>query len=198
MPRPTPSLPAALRTSAVGAVFAVVAALPLLLPDAGASVVERASAADATTRTTSETPAERVQRQAAQQARLAAEQERLAAEQARLAAEQAERERASRAARERDPRAVARALLAELGQADQFSCLEQLWVRESNWDHTATNPSSGAYGIPQALPASKLATAGADWRTNPATQVRWGVDYITDSYGSPCAAWRFWQNNNWY
>ena len=198
MPRPTPSLPAALRTGAVGAVFAVVAALPLLLPDAGAQLVEPASAAAAPSRSTSETPSERVQRQAAQQARLAAEQERLAAEQARAAAEQAERERASRAARERDPRAVARALLAERGQADQFSCLERLWVRESNWDHTATNPSSGAYGIPQALPASKLATAGADWRTNPATQVRWGVDYITDSYGSPCAAWRFWQSNNWY
>jgi len=71
-------------------------------------------------------------------------------------------------------------------------------VRESNWDHTATNPSSGAYGIPQSLPAAKMASAGADWRTNPATQVRWGVDYITQSYGSPCAAWRFWQANNWY
>jgi hypothetical protein len=129
------------------------------------------------------------------------EAEALAAEQARIAAERAaaeEAERASRAARSADPKSVAQAMLAERGQADQFGCLERLWTKESGWDHTATNRSSGAYGIPQSLPAAKMASAGADWRTNPVTQIRWGLGYIADRYGSPCAAWRHSQNHNWY
>jgi hypothetical protein len=97
-----------------------------------------------------------------------------------------------------DPREIARQMLAERGWADQFSCLDSLWVSESNWSHTATNPYSGAYGIPQSLPAEKMATAGPDWRTNPATQIEWGLDYIAASYGSPCSAWSFKSANNWY
>jgi hypothetical protein len=73
-----------------------------------------------------------------------------------------------------------------------------LWDHESGWNYRATNPSSGAYGIPQSLPASKMATAGADWRTNPATQIRWGLAYIHDRYGTPCGAWMFWQGHRWY
>lgn len=80
----------------------------------------------------------------------------------------------------------------------EFSCLDQLWVSESDWNARATNPSSGAYGIPQSLPAEKMASAGADWRTNPATQIEWGLTYIRDSYGTPCSAWSFKQSNNWY
>ncbi|ASR77524.1 endolysin [Streptomyces phage Paradiddles] len=80
----------------------------------------------------------------------------------------------------------------------QFSCLNNLWNNESEWDHKAVNPSSGAFGIPQALPASKMASAGKDWKTNPFTQVKWGVDYIEDRYGTPCNAWSFFQRNNWY
>ncbi|HWH27890.1 MAG TPA: hypothetical protein VNU26_02825 [Mycobacteriales bacterium] len=179
----------------VALALAGVGAAPLLLPDAGAAAPAAAAAHDSSAESAAPTQTAHEQRLTAQ-AREGATQ--AAAARARAAAEQRERERASRARRAQDPRAVARALLAELGQADQFSCLERLWVRESNWDHTATNPSSGAYGIPQSLPAAKMASAGADWRTNPATQVRWGVDYITQSYGSPCAAWRFWQANNWY
>ena len=72
---------------------------------------------------------------------------------------------------------------------DQFSCLVSLWTQESGWRANALNASSGAYGIPQSLPASKMAVAGADWRTNAATQVDWGLAYIHDAYGSPCAAW---------
>ena len=107
-------------------------------------------------------------------------------------------QRASRSARSADPRAIARSLLAARGQADQFSCLDSLWTKESDWRWDADNPSSSAYGIPQALPGSKMASAGADWRTNPETQIRWGLGYISQSYGTPCAAWRHSQANNWY
>ncbi|QBF45198.1 hypothetical protein EXU32_02290 [Janibacter limosus] len=75
-----------------------------------------------------------------------------------------------------------------------------LWIGESDWRWDATNSSSGAYGIPQSLPASKMATAGPDWKTNPVTQMQWGMDYIKASYGTPCGAKSFWDSNNphWY
>ena len=98
-----------------------------------------------------------------------------------------------------DPRVIARALLAEFGySADQFSCLDSLWSSESGWRVTADNPSSSAYGIPQALPGSKMSSEGADWATNPVTQIRWGLGYIQDRYGSPCGAWSFKQGRGWY
>lgn len=81
---------------------------------------------------------------------------------------------------------------------DQFSCLVILWNRESGWRTTATNPYSGAYGIPQALPASKMALAGADWRTNPATQIEWGLMYISARYGTPCGALGHSNSVGWY
>ncbi|MDR0837820.1 MAG: G5 domain-containing protein [Propionibacteriaceae bacterium] len=81
---------------------------------------------------------------------------------------------------------------------DQFVCLVDLWQRESNWDATAENPDSGAYGIPQAYPAERMASFGDDWAWNAETQIAWGLDYIADRYGSPCAAWWFWVDNNWY
>lgn len=97
------------------------------------------------------------------------------------------------------PREIARAMLPEYGwDSVQYSCLDQLWISESNWDHTATNPTSGAYGIPQSLPAGKMASAGPDWRTNPATQIEWGLEYIRLSYGTPCSANSFKIANNWY
>ena len=82
----------------------------------------------------------------------------------------------------------------------QFGCLVDLWNGESGWSWSATNPSSGAYGIPQALPSWKMASAGSDWLTNPTTQIRWGLDYIDRAYGSPCAAWSAWQarSPHWY
>ncbi|MDT0327932.1 aggregation-promoting factor C-terminal-like domain-containing protein [Nocardiopsis lambiniae] len=83
--------------------------------------------------------------------------------------------------------------------ASEFSdCLEPLWEKESNWNHTAQNPGSGAYGIPQSLPGDKMASHGDDWRTNPATQISWGIDYIKGRYGTPCGAWSHSQANNWY
>ena len=98
-----------------------------------------------------------------------------------------------------DPRTVAQALLAEFGySADQFGCLDSLWSSESGWRVDADNPSSSAYGIPQALPGSKMSSEGADWATNPVTQIRWGLGYIRDRYGSPCGAWSFKQGRGWY
>lgn len=81
---------------------------------------------------------------------------------------------------------------------DQFACLDALWSKESGWRADAHNPSSGAHGIPQALPGSKMASAGADWATNPATQITWGLGYIAGRYGTPCAAWAHSQAKNWY
>lgn len=80
----------------------------------------------------------------------------------------------------------------------QFSCLVKLWERESNWRWNALNKSSGAYGIPQSLPANKMASAGADWQTNPETQIRWGIRYIDARYKSPCAALAHSDIHNWY
>ena len=79
-----------------------------------------------------------------------------------------------------------------------FTCLELLWTRESGWNYQAYNASSGAFGIPQALPGSKMASAGSDWRTNPATQISWGLSYIASVYGSPCSAWSHSQATGWY
>lgn len=98
-----------------------------------------------------------------------------------------------------DPRSIALALLGEFGfSSSQMGCLDSLWTRESGWRVNADNPYSSAYGIPQALPGSKMASAGADWATNPATQIRWGLGYIRDRYGSPCGAWAHSQSSGWY
>lgn len=97
------------------------------------------------------------------------------------------------------PTDIAKQMLSEFGWGqDQFGCLYALWQTESGWNPQAENPSSGAFGIPQALPGSKMASAGADWATNPATQIRWGLGYIRDSYGSPCGAEGHEQADGWY
>ena len=147
------------------------------------------------------------------------EKDRVAAIEAAKAAAQARRVAAERIAREKarkaleakkqalldnarkDPRAAARALLPDFGYDEsQWGCLDQLWMGESGWRYTAENPSSGAYGIPQSLPATKMATVASDWRTNPVTQIRWGLQYIKSSYGTPCGAWDAWQSRSphWY
>lgn len=97
------------------------------------------------------------------------------------------------------PREIAMSLLSAYGwDSGQFSCLDAIWSRESGWNPYAWNHSSGAYGIPQALPGSKMASYGSDWMTNPVTQIKWGLAYIRGSYGSPCAAWGFWQYHHYY
>lgn len=105
----------------------------------------------------------------------------------------------TRTAAPASPREIASGLLGSYGwDSGQFSCLEALWTRESGWNPAAENPTSGAYGIPQALPGTKMASAGADWRTNPRTQIAWGLGYIRASYGSPCGAWSHSESYGWY
>ncbi|WP_369056481.1 lytic transglycosylase domain-containing protein [Kineococcus terrestris] len=134
----------------------------------------------------------------AEQRRL--EEEARAAEAARLA-EEARRAAEAEATRnaQRDPKGVARVMVADRGwSAEQFSCLESLWTKESDWRWDADNPTSSAYGIPQSLPGSKMAAAGPDWETNPVTQITWGLEYIANRYGTPCSAWSHSQAVNWY
>jgi hypothetical protein len=152
----------------------------------------------------------------------ALEQDRLAAEARRAAARRAaRRQAAARRAAERaaarqaqqsaanpasppaapsgSPQQIAAAMLGSFGwSSSEFGCLQSLWNAESGWNPSATNPISGAYGIPQALPGSKMASAGPDWQTNPATQIKWGLGYIQQVYGSPCAAWSHQQSTGWY
>jgi hypothetical protein len=98
-----------------------------------------------------------------------------------------------------DPQDIAKNMLSKYGwSTDQFSCLNEIYMRESRWNPSASNPYSGAYGIPQALPGDKMAANGSDWQTNPATQLAWGLSYIRDRYGSPCGAWSFWESHNYY
>ena len=80
----------------------------------------------------------------------------------------------------------------------EFKCLAKLWTRESKWNHSARNRSSGAYGIPQSLPGTKMKSFGDDWKTNPVTQIKWGANYIQKRYDTPCNAWQHSQDHNWY
>ncbi|MGW2045335.1 aggregation-promoting factor C-terminal-like domain-containing protein [Streptomyces sp. NPDC001858] len=91
-----------------------------------------------------------------------------------------------------------KAMAAAMVPSGQFQCFSNIVDHESSWNPQAVNPSSGAYGLFQALPAGKYASAGSDWRTNPATQIKWGLNYMDSRYGSPCEAWSFWQANHWY
>ncbi len=120
---------------------------------------------------------------------------------------QAEREAAAQSSErsaeraKSDPKSVASNMIGDYDWGDsEFSCLEELWTNESQWDYTAENPSSGALGIPQSLPPEKMAEAGDDYETNPVTQIEWGLEYIDERYGSPCAALDFWnaQSPHWY
>ncbi len=96
------------------------------------------------------------------------------------------------------PEQIAEAMLGSFGwSSSQFSCLYPLWEHESGWSVTAANPD-GAYGIPQALPGAKMASAGTGWQTDAATQIRWGLEYIQSTYGSPCGAWDHEQATGWY
>ncbi|GGW85615.1 hypothetical protein GCM10010297_03020 [Streptomyces malachitofuscus] len=94
--------------------------------------------------------------------------------------------------------AEVQAMARQIVPADQFQCFSNIVERESSWNYRADNPTSDAYGLVQALPGSKMASAGADWATNPATQIKWGLGYMDGRYGSPCGAWNFWQANHWY
>lgn len=94
--------------------------------------------------------------------------------------------------------AEVKAIARQMVPADQFQCFSNIVDHESTWNYRAQNPSSGAYGLVQALPGSKMSSAGDDWQTNPATQIKWGLNYMNSRYDSPCGAWSFWQANHWY
>jgi hypothetical protein len=97
------------------------------------------------------------------------------------------------------PQQIAEAMLGSFGwSSSQFSCLDPLWAHESGWSVSAYNAGSGAFGIPQALPGSKMASAGPDWQTDAATQIKWGLEYIKGTYGSPCGAWTHEEATGWY
>lgn len=90
------------------------------------------------------------------------------------------------------------AMARQMVPSGQFQCFSNIVDHESSWNYKAVNASSGAYGLFQALPGSKMSSVGSDWQTNPATQIKWGLNYMNSRYGSPCEAWSFWQANNWY
>jgi len=145
-----------------------------------------------------------------QRASALTQQQKIAADAKASALFEARKAAAERAARDRDrqgilaraqsdPRAVGRLLVADRGWSDaQFGCLDSLWAKESGWRWNANNASSGAYGIPQALPGSKMGSFGSDWATNPITQIKWGLQYISSRYGTPCSAWSQSRAANWY
>lgn len=134
-----------------------------------------------------------VRRAAEQAARLAAARRRQAARHAA-----AQQQSAAPSTPSGTPQQIAMGMLPSFGwSSSQFSCLNSLWQRESGWNPYASN-ASGAYGIPQALPGSKMASAGPDWQSNAATQIRWGLGYIRATYGSPCAAWSHENSTGWY
>ena len=131
--------------------------------------------------------------------------------------EAAEKEEADRKAKEAASRSASHDLSSLLGSgseaysaaqiqamakqvvaADQWTCFSNIVNHESSWNYKAVNASSGAYGLFQALPGSKMSSVGSDWQTNPVTQIKWGLNYMDSRYGSPCEAWSFWQANNWY
>lgn len=126
-----------------------------------------------------------------------------AAKAKKLAAEKARKARIKKLGYEpgtTSPKSIAKQILKnKYGYGSgQFTCFDNIIMRESMWDIKATNRSSGAYGIPQALPGSKMASVASDWRTNPATQITWGIDYMKGRYGSPCGAWGFKSSHGWY
>ncbi|MFE5818039.1 transglycosylase SLT domain-containing protein [Streptomyces sp. NPDC056479] len=90
------------------------------------------------------------------------------------------------------------AMARSMVPSDQFQCFSNIVDHESSWNYQAVNASSGAYGLFQALPGSKMSSVGSDWQTNPATQIKWGLNYMNERYDSPCGAWSFWQANHWY
>ena len=119
-------------------------------------------------------------------------------EQARKTASRSTRDASSFAVQKTYSVAEVQAMARQMVPADQWQCFSSIVERESSWNYRADNPTSDAYGLMQALPGSKMSSAGDDWMTNPATQIKWGLNYMNSRYDGPCGAWEFWQANNWY
>ncbi|UYQ64147.1 lytic transglycosylase domain-containing protein [Streptomyces peucetius] len=160
----------------------------------------QAAAADASAKKAAEESA-RLQAAKTAEAKKAAADERAAKEREEAEARanrDAVRDASSFSAQASYTIAQVQAMARQMVPADQFQCFSNIVDHESSWNYRAQNPSSGAYGLVQALPGSKMSSAGADWQTNPATQIKWGLNYMDSRYGSPCGAWSFWQANHWY
>ncbi|MEV6960160.1 transglycosylase SLT domain-containing protein [Streptomyces sp. NPDC051207] len=137
-------------------------------------------------------------KEAAEKAAKAAEEAKKRAAEQKAASRSAARDASSFAVQGSYSIAQIQAMARSMVPSGQFQCFSNIVDHESDWNYKAVNPSSGAYGLFQALPGSKMASAGADWQTNPATQIKWGLNYMNERYGSPCGAWSFWQANHWY
>ncbi len=161
----------------------------------------QAIAADASAKKDAEEAARRAAAQTAIDKKEAAEKAAKAAEEAKEREEaetKASRSSTSFAVQSSYTIAQIQAMAQQMVPSGQYQCFSNIVDHESSWNYKAVNPSSGAYGLFQALPAGKYASAGADWQTNPATQIKWGLNYMNERYGSPCDAWAFWQANHWY
>ncbi|MGH3311560.1 MAG: transglycosylase SLT domain-containing protein [Streptomyces sp.] len=184
------------------------AAKPVALQTAVDSPAAQKVSIDAQTSAADDRARTAAKAEARKKAQARAEKRHKAAVRAKKARQEAEREHqraqaASRSAKRGSsatpapsgsPKAIARQLI---GDESQFQCFSNIVEHESGWNVHAQNPS-GAYGLVQALPGSKMASAGPDWRDSATTQIKWGLGYMKDRYGSPCGAWSFWQSNNWY
>jgi hypothetical protein len=155
----------------------------------------QSDAADATARQTAEQAA---RKQAAEDA---AARKKAADEKAAKAREEAASRgdaHASFAVQASYTTAQVQAMAQQIVGSGQYMCFSNIVTRESGWNYTAVNPSSGAYGLVQANPGTKMASVASDWRTNPATQIKWGLNYMNSRYGSPCDAWEYWQVHHFY
>ncbi|MET9443957.1 transglycosylase SLT domain-containing protein [Streptomyces sp. NPDC006610] len=137
-------------------------------------------------------------KEAAEKAAKAEQEAKERAEAEKAASRDAAREATTFAVQSSYSIAQIQAMAQQMVPSGQWQCFSNIVDHESDWNYKAVNPSSGAYGLFQALPGSKMSSAGADWQTNPATQIKWGLSYMNERYGSPCGAWSFWQANHWY
>jgi len=158
----------------------------------------QAIAADASAKKVAEESARKAAAKSAIEKKEAAEQAAKEAKERAEAKEKASRSSSSFPVQSSYTVAQIQAMAASMVPSGQFQCFSNIVDHESSWNYRAVNASSGAYGLFQALPGSKMSSVGADWQTNPATQIKWGLNYMDSRYGSPCEAWSFWQANHWY
>ncbi|AYC38852.1 Transglycosylase SLT domain-containing protein OS=Streptomyces griseorubiginosus OX=67304 GN=DWG14_03084 PE=4 SV=1 [Streptomyces griseorubiginosus] len=158
----------------------------------------QAIAADAGAKKIAEESARKAAAKSAIEKKEAAEQAAKEAKERAEAKEKASRSASSFPVQSSYTVAQIQSMAASMVPSGQFQCFSNIVDHESSWNYRAVNASSGAYGLFQALPGSKMSSVGADWQTNPATQIKWGLNYMDSRYGSPCEAWSFWQANHWY
>lgn len=158
----------------------------------------QAIAADASAKKVAEESARKAAAKSAIEKKEAAEKAAKEAKERAEAKEKASRSSSSFPVQSSYTVAQIQSMAASMVPSGQFQCFSNIVDHESSWNYRAVNASSGAYGLFQALPGSKMSSVGSDWQTNPATQIKWGLNYMDSRYGSPCEAWSFWQANHWY